>query len=165
MNGLRTLAVAAPLVALAAASVAYAQGGAKITPGQWETTTEIVDMKMQGLPDNVPPEMLARFKPKPITVKTCVTPEQAANPKAEMMAAQKDNQCTVARFDMSGGKIDIAMSCADKKQRGKADISMKGSYTPASYTMNGAMKMNGEEGMSMNMTTRTTGKRLGACPG
>jgi len=138
--------------------------GVKLSPGEWETTSEMVDMKMEGLPEGVPPGMMARMQPPSTTVKSCLTPEEAANPNARMLAAQKDSQCTVERTDIGGGRIDIAMTCPAASDRGKAKIAMTGEYGATSYEMHGDFVIDGPNGMRMTMKSRTTGHRVGDCP-
>jgi len=139
-------------------------GGIKITPGEWETVNEVVDLKIEGLPQGTPPGAMDQMRPPKTTVKSCVTPEDAENPNARMLAAQKDNRCTTSRMDMSGGRIDIAMACPAADGRGSATISMTGQYSATSYEMNGDMVMNGPNGMNMTLKSRTTGRRIGDCP-
>jgi hypothetical protein len=150
-------------LALSLGAAALAQGATKLTPGLWETTTVITDMQMQGMPSNLPPEMMQRMKPPARTVRSCLTAQEAANPRASMLAVQKDSQCKVNKMEMSGGKIAIAMVCAQDGRGGKADISMTGSFTPASYVMNGTVRASGGKAMVMTMKSRTTGKRVGDC--
>jgi len=189
MRGILTLVGMTALLALAACSKSPEQGagnagsgkagndatpgggteggavvGIKLTPGQWETTTEVVDLKVEGLPPGVPAEAMAQVRPPKTTVKSCLTPEDAANPNARMLAAQKDSRCTTSRMGMSGGRIDIAMACPVQEGSGDMTMTMTGQYDAASYEMNGDMVMNGPNGMHMTMKSRTTGRRIGDCP-
>ena len=142
-----------------------------LQPGQWETTSEIVDVTMENAPQGMPAGMLESMKGHKTTFKHCLTPEQAEKPDADFMSGQKDSKCTYSGFSMSGGAVKGTVSCPSGEGGGTATISMEGIYTPASYTMNmtmdgagmgGGGRMPG--GMSMHMKMKTTGKRTGECP-
>ena len=138
-----------------------------IQPGEWESTTEVVDVRMDNPPPGMPNGMLDMMKGRKTSTKNCITPEQAANPEAEFLASQKNDQCTYKGFQMTGGVIKGTVSCPSG-DGGTADVAMTGSYTPASYVME--MEMNAANlggpsaaGMAMWMKMRTTGKRIGEC--
>lgn len=147
------------------ARTVLAAAAGKISPGQWESTTEIIDMHMSGLPAGMPKGAMNRFKPPKTTTSQCITPEQAANPEAQMLANQKKGQCTVQNFAMAGGKMDVRMSCAGPSGQGKGDVHMAGTYSATRYEMNGTMKAANPNGMVMTMTSHTVGHRTGACTG
>lgn len=159
MRRLRILAGAVLGAGLLATS-GPAQGPARITPGLWETVVDVTDLQIQG--SNMPPQMLKNMKPPRTTVRRCVTPAEAANPRAQMLAAN-DGKCDVRRMQMAGGKLSVAMTCADPQGGGKADIAASGTYTATSYRMTGTVKASGSRGMTMNIKSSTTGRRVGAC--
>jgi len=138
--------------------------GVKLTPGEWEMTSEVVDLKVEGLPAGVPESALGQMRPPKTTVKSCLTPEDAANPNARMLTAQKDNRCTSTRANMSGGRIDIAMSCPAPQGDGTMTLTMTGQYGASSYEMNGDMAVEGPNGVHMTMKSHTTGRHIGDCP-
>jgi len=141
----------------------------KITmkPGEWETTQEVIDVKIENAPEGMPSGMMEAMKGRKNTVRTCITPEQAANPSADFLTAQKDSKCTYSGFEMTGGKISGAVSCPSP-EGGKADITLDGDYSSEGYQMNMEMKAVGMGGpqasnMTMHMKMRTSGKRVGEC--
>ncbi|GLT01510.1 hypothetical protein GCM10007897_29040 [Sphingobium jiangsuense] len=143
----------------------------KITllPGEWETTQEVVDVKLEGAPEGMPAGAMDAMKGRKTTVKTCITPEQAANPSADFLTAQKDSNCTYSGFEMAGGAIKGAVSCLSPDGKGKADIAIDGSYGADSYQMTMEMQAAGMGGpqtsaMTMHLKMRTSGKRIGECP-
>jgi len=140
-----------------------------LRPGEWETTQEVVDVKIEGAPEGMPSGVMEGMKGRKTTVKTCITPEQAANPSADFLTAQKDSKCTYSGFEMAGGEIKGAISCPSPDGKGKADITIDGSYGAETYQMNMEMQaagMGGAQttGMSMHLKMRTSGKRVGECP-
>jgi len=82
---------------------------AKIQPGEWQVTMEMIDQKVTG----GPPGMPAMPKSPPVTTKTCITPEQVNRPEGMFsggMDSLKKN-CTYDSFSMADGKIDAKMHC------------------------------------------------------
>lgn len=137
----------------------------KLQPGQWETTVEILDVKMEGLPEGAPAGMMNNMIGTTTTVKSCITKEQAEKPNADFLSAQKDANCTYSSFDMSGGLIKAAMSCSGKDRPGELKLNMTGKYGTDSYEMNQEMNMAGfQPGMSMAMKSKVTGRHIGDCP-
>lgn len=144
--------------------IADEMGKVQLEPGEWETTTELVDMKIEGAPAGMPADAMKGAIGHKTTIKTCITPEQAAKPEADFLAAQKDSKCTYSDFAMVGGTIKGTVSCPGE-QGGKMTASMSGSYQPTSYAMTMTMNMDGmQPGMKMVSTMKTTGERIGACP-
>jgi len=138
-----------------------------LQPGEWETTSEIVDVKMEGAPKGMPPGAIDAMKGRKTTFKNCITPEQAANPSGDFLTAQKDNKCTYSGFQMTGGTVQGAISCPAGAGPGMK-ATMKGVYSPTSYDIGMDMNTGGGGGasapaMSMQMKMRTTGKRIGEC--
>jgi len=143
--------------------VAAEMNEVNLEPGEWENTVEIVDVKIDGLPEGAPAGMLDSMKGQTTTSKSCITEEQAKNPGAEFFAAQEKTACEVNKFDMSGGAISSEMACNNMGAPGKMNMAMDGQYGPSSYDM--IMKMDGEAGgMKMNMEAKSSGKRIGDCP-
>jgi len=136
----------------------------QLQPGEWETTTEMVDMKIEGAPEGMPADAMKGAIGHKTSVRSCITPEQAAKPNADFVAAQKDSKCTYSDFAMVGGTIKGTVSCPGE-QGGKMTASMNGSYQPTSYALTMTMNMDGiQPGMKMVSTMKTTGKRIGDCP-
>ncbi len=131
--------------------------------GEWENTVEMIDVKIDGMPEGAPAGMLDSIKGRTTTSKSCITPEQAENPGAEFFAAQEKTSCEVKKFDMNGGAISSEMSCSNIDAPGKMNIAMDGQYGPSSYDMTMSMK-GGAAGMEMSMTAKSSGKRIGDCP-
>ncbi|MCB2014261.1 MAG: DUF3617 domain-containing protein [Sphingobium sp.] len=139
-----------------------------LQPGEWETTSEIVDIQMEGAPQGMPAGALDAMKGRKTTVKKCVTPEEAANPDADFLTAQKDSQCTYSGFEMANGAIKGNVSCPGENGS-TADVAMEGIYTSDSYTMTMDMDAAGmgggtPAGMKMRMKMKISGKRVGECP-
>ncbi|WP_164115124.1 DUF3617 domain-containing protein [Sphingorhabdus sp. Alg239-R122] len=139
----------------------------KLQPGEWENTVEVVDVKIENLPEGAPAGIAEMMKGRKNSVKQCITEEKAANPGAEFFAAQKDANCDVKEFNISGGKIKSEMSCAAPAGQGEGKMTMKmdGDYAETSYDMNMNMVATAPgTGMNMNITSKVTGKRIGDCP-
>ena len=132
----------------------------KIEAGQWEATNEIVSATAPGMP----PDMLKQMVGNKTTVQNCITPEQAAKPSANFLAAQETSNCTYQDWSMNRGKMTGTMTCEGGQMPGKMVMAMSGSYAPTKYDMNMDMKSTGlPGGMSMDIKARTTGRRVGDC--
>lgn len=148
------------------AKQAQAAAPAHFAPGEWETTVEILDMDMPGMA-NMPPQMREQMK-KSLTaggrsVKTCITPEQAAKPQSDVLTGKTDGRCTYRNYTMSGGRIDATLACSGP-QGGEMTQTISGTYTQTSFALASEVHSSGEAG-GMNMKAKTSGKRLGDCTG
>jgi len=138
------------VAAIALPSVASAQ---MLQPGMWETTSTVTSVKG----GNFPPNVAAMMKGRPTVIRHCVTPAEAAAGPREMMKSAPD--CRFSRFSMVGGRYSSQMSCT--RQGMAMTVAASGSYTPVSMASTATMVMTGR--MAMTMTSRTTGRRVGAC--
>jgi hypothetical protein len=109
-----------------------------VNPGKWQWTMQ---MEMPGMP----------FKMPPVKFTHCVTDEDV---KTAIPQNQKDNDCTVADYEIDGNTIRWTVNCPKQKMTGKGEITYEGD------SMSGEMIMNSD---GKEMTAKYTGKRLGAC--
>lgn len=136
----------------------------KMKPGQWEASFILDDIDFTNMPKGAPASAQMKDQMKASmsrsAIKHCVTPEQAANPSADMLSGQTDQNCTYKGFDMAGGTINGQVSCGKNGQAMTA--TMTGNYAPDSYdvTMDMTTK-GGTDGVAMTMKARTQGKWLG----
>lgn len=134
---------------------------AKIQPGEWEVTMEMIDQKVTG----GPPGMPAMPKSPPITTKTCITPEQVNRPEGMfsggMDSLKKD--CTYDSFSMVDGKIDAKMHC--QMPNGiKIEATNSGTFSATALSSESNSTVTGlPGGMSSSSHTRMTAKRIGEC--
>ena len=149
---------------ITADEVAEEMNTVRLEPGEWENTVEIVDVKVDGLPEGVSAGVMDGMKGKVTTSKSCITKDEADNPGAQFFAAQEKTNCEVKKFDMSGGAVSSEMSCSNMGGApGNMTMAMDGQYGPSSYDM--TMKMNGgASGMKMDISAKSSGKRIGDCP-
>jgi hypothetical protein len=146
--------------------VAANNGGAMISPGRWEGSMTMHDIKMPNM-DRLPPaareQMTARMAAgKPFV--SCVTEEEIKARHGIFTGNEANRNCRYDHFTMAGGKIDSAMSC--DMPRARMAMTMTGTYSPDSYHMDAASTTTGAGaagGMSMSMTIEA--KRVGACRG
>lgn len=180
MGGFRNVAAAAGLLALAAcggggesksggneAEVAEIGGnaagsasdGVQLQPGQWEMTQQTVNVSVPGMPAGA----ADMIKTGPVTVKTCITEEQAQKPGPDLFSGQADPNCKQEGFSAAGGKVSGTMTCTGGKMHGKMVMKMDGQFGPTEYDV--AMEMKTEaEGKQMTMEMRSSGRRIGDCP-
>lgn len=130
----------------------------KIDPGQWESTTKILSAS-----GPLPQEALDRMVGKTTSVSNCITPEQAARPSANFLAAQNNADCAYRDFRMQDGKLSGTMSCTGGEMPGEMVTTMKGDYGSQSYDMTMDMETTGLPGVALKITARTQGRRVGDC--
>ena len=149
---------------ITAEEVAEEMNRVTLEPGEWENKVEIVDVTIEGLPEGASAGITDSMKGKVTTSKSCITEEEAKNPGAQFFAAQEKTNCEVKKFDMSGGAVSSEMSCSNMGGTpGNMTMAMDGQYGPSSYDM--TMNMNGgAAGMKMNISAKSSGKRIGSCP-
>ena len=140
----------------------------KINPGQWENTVEFVDIEFDE--SKLPPEaqqfigpMLESMKGQINTTNSCVTPEEAEKPSANMFSGNEDADCSYDKFTFSGGTMDMAMTCNDPDS-GTAKITNTGSYTPDEYDMQMRVELEDNQMGTMTISAAAKGKRIGDCP-
>jgi Protein of unknown function (DUF3617) len=133
--------------------------GISITPGQWEATVQLTEFDMPQMPEEAR-NMMQQQMGRAQTNTSCITPEEAANPEANMFGDNNDN-CTYTDFTMSGGTILIAGSCQGPGMPGATTMRMEGSYTPTSYDMVMNMSMESGPAGPMSMAGQVTGRFIG----
>jgi hypothetical protein len=132
----------------------------KIEPGQWEATNEIVQVNAPG----VPSDALKSLVGQKTTVSNCITPEQAAKPSANFLAAQQNKNCTYQDWQMDGGKMTGKMTCEGGQMPGKVLMTMAGNYGSTAYNLDMDMQTSGlPGGMTMTIKAKTSGRRVGEC--
>jgi hypothetical protein len=136
------------------------ESGVSLQPGEWEMKMEVVNVNAQGLPEGVAEAM--RNSAPGGTNRTCMTPEEAKGPTADMFGKNDAADCRSDGFGWAGGRIQGKTTCTGDGGTGKTVMTMAGSYTAQSIDM--TMKSDTEVmGKSMNMEMRLTGRRVGEC--
>ena len=138
------------------ASAAAGAQAMRLTPGQWEMTTEMKAPEMPDMPAGMKVDV-----PK-FTARTCITAEQAAEPGGDVFSGKKDGNCNYKDYSAAGGRIRGTVSCSGGAQ-GDMTMTMDGRYGGDSFDV--TQKMAGKaQGQTMNMEIHVTGKRIGDCP-
>ncbi|HEX8308891.1 MAG TPA: DUF3617 domain-containing protein [Allosphingosinicella sp.] len=131
-----------------------------LQPGEWEIKMEVVDIEVAGLPEGVAEGMKSQAGGG--TNRTCMTPEDAKGPSADMFGKNDPANCKSEGFAWSGGRIQGKTTCDGANGQGKTVMTMDGRYTPQSMDM--TMKTDTDMmGKSMTMEMRVSGRRVGEC--
>ena len=133
----------------------------QIKPGLWETKITFKSIEAKGLPEAARSQMLKAMG-SGVTVKSCLTKEQAGNPGAEFFGSAKGSNCTVHYRDVSGNSASIAMTC---KPDGKTVIESKmtGTFSENSYKMDVNQQTTGTPMGDLVTAGDVEGKWLGEC--
>ncbi len=139
----------------------------KLTPGQWEAQTTVIDAKIEGAPAGFPTNVAESVKGQQNKTSTCISPEMAENPGSSLLAMREEVGCEYSQFDMRNGTISAEMTCTGSKMPGTMKVSLTGEYGPDSYNMMSeavAENVNAAvPSMKMAVQSKVTGKRVGEC--
>jgi hypothetical protein len=146
---------------------AEAAGAIQPQPGLYRTSFELLELDIPGMPEEMQQQMQAQMG----TVAGgaggltyCLTPEDAAANGAEEMAKNMAaSDCTVARFDVSGGTISTEMQCKDSSG-GTSKVTMDGQMSATGSTMTMTNDIAMPDGSRMQTKARVTAERTGDCP-
>lgn len=137
----------------------------KLQPGEWEVVQEVTDVKVTGLPEDVPDTAMTRMIGQRNAYTMCLTPEEAENPSADLFSAQQGADCSFSQMDVSGGKVIGKLSCKLPNENGVANIMMRGDYLPHRYDMDLDVDAKGlPNNMGMTMQMKSSGKWVRECP-
>jgi hypothetical protein len=143
----------------AAAGGGGSASGVSLQPGEWEMKMEVVNVTAKGLPEGAA-DGLKNQAAK--TSRTCMTPEEAKGPSADMFASNNPGNCKSEGFSWAGGRIQGKTTCTGQGAAGKTVMTMDGRYSPQSIDM--TMKSDTDVmGTAMTMEMRMTGRRVGEC--
>lgn len=148
---------AAAPAADAAASAGEVAATVSFQPGEWETTTTIGRMNISGMPAGITPPT-----PPPVSLRYCMTPEQARRPNADVLIGKSEGSgCTFSDFSMTGGRLRGIVQC---NQAGAVTrVTMEGRFTSTDYEINQQVQAQAA-GVSTEMTSTTRARRVGDCP-
>lgn len=138
---------------MSAEEVAGALAGMRISPGMWELTSEVADVRAPDLPVEVRRRMIGPRS----RLTHCITPEQAEEPSANFLALRSDNACTYRDFSFVDGRLRGAMTCPGATAR------MEGRYAPEAYVLRMEMESPVPGGANMILEVRARGRRVGEC--
>ena len=131
----------------------------EMRPGQWETTIEVLRLNMANVPGM--PAGMTQPLPPPTTVRSCVTPEQARRPNADMFAGGNQAGCTYENFSMTGGRIQGVVTCNSSGTTVRSTFN--GSFGAESMQVDSESQVSAN-GVTVDTASRVTGRRLGDCP-
>lgn len=127
----------------------------KMKAGQWETTVEMLETEMPG----VPKEVAAAMRKSAVqTHSYCVTPEEADKPGSGLFTGDSKSKCTVEKFTLAGGKIDQTIACAGADGKPAMRMTTSGSYSADTVTATADMDMGGVMRMKAKISSRRTGE-------
>ncbi len=140
--------------------VAKELSSVQITPGQWETRSEVVNVTAP----NLPREILNQMKRAPVTSRHCITPEQAAQPQANFLAME-GSDCAYQDFTMRNGRMQGKMTCSGGDEvTGEAVAQFEGQFGPESYDSRVTMEIQAPAETTLTIESRVVGRRIGDCP-
>jgi hypothetical protein len=146
---------------MTAGEVAGELGSLRITPGLWQVSSRIVDVRGPNLPIAVRRRMIG---PRG-SVRHCISAEQAAQPSAGFLAGRGDGGCSHRDFSMQDGRLRGAMTCAGDAPGAPVETVMDGRYGPDRYDLRMEMRNPMPDGTVMTIEVMNQGRRIGPCEG
>jgi hypothetical protein len=141
------------------AEVASEGGGMKPEPGKYKVTMDLTKADIPGAPPEMK-DMMGSMMSN--SFEYCLTPEEAEKGYEEALTEGQDESCTVQKFDLDGGNIDMAMTCANPDE-GTMSVAMTGNVSSTRSEINVVSKGNisgmGDANIEMSMIQ----ERLGDC--
>lgn len=169
LAGCDSLGIGEPSVDLSNATMAeVAAEAVKVQqqrPGQWEMTSQLVSLEVEGVPEDSPMNaMLKQQVGQANTDSQCLT-EEAAKKAMVPQDVDPNNRCRFAHFRMKGGQIDADMTCPAPDGAGTLRMTQKGSYSPDAYDVTSTLTRAGgtAPGENSTMTMKVSAKRTGEC--
>ena len=141
--------------------VASEQRSVRVSPGEWEMTTQVVSIDAP----EIPIELMQRMQDRRTSARHCITSEQASDPNLlSRRMQQQGGNCEVRNFTMRAGRMEGETVCfAGTPQEVRSRTS--GRFGPDSYDYQMiAVTPAPVEGGAVNVTMRIQGRRLGECP-
>ncbi len=153
--------------------IAEASQMAKPLPGLYETTSQLMDLSISG----VPPEQLSMMKQQ-LSANSgqketmCLTRadaeqgfEKMLREMGEMGQMGEGLECAFSRFDASGSKLNAVLNCSGP---GGTRMAMRMDGTVAPDRSDMMMTVNSSSdmmaGRDMTMVMQTASRRIGDCP-
>ncbi len=150
------------MLAITGCSKNDAEGGAmEMKPGEWEVKIDFSSIEGAGIPEAAKAAIKEQVS-KASTSKSCLTKEQAEKPGSGMFGSPEGSNCTFAKFERTGGKMSIDMTCKPAGMTLKSK--MDGSFGADQYTMTMEQTMEGLPAGAITMKGTINGRRLGECP-
>ena len=133
------------------------------TPGEYRTTQELIDIELPGVDEQFVDMLRANFAEGAGESSTyCLTPEEAADGREEMLSGMAESDCTVTRFDVSGNSIDAAMSCPTG-QGVSGDVTLAGTMDSTSADMEMNFSASLPQMGDAKIRMRVQSERIGDC--
>lgn len=136
-----------------------AGGNVRPEPGKYAVTMDFVKAEIPGAPPEMK-DMMGSMMSN--SFEYCLTPEEAERGYEESLTEGQDESCSIQKFELDGGNIDMAMTC-DSAEQGNMNVTMTGNVTPERSEINvvskGTLAGMGEADIEMSMVQ----ERIGEC--
>lgn len=127
--------------------------------GNYSVTMTLAKVDIPGAPPQAV-EMMGSMMNN--TFEYCLTPEEADKGFEEALTEGQDESCTIEKFDLNGGDIDMAMTCSPA-EGGTMRMTMNGNVSPTKSEINvvskGTLPGVGDANIEMTMVQ----ERIGDC--
>lgn len=133
----------------------------QMRPGQWEQTFEFTDVEMPDMPQELRDGMSGAMG-RTFTTTVCMSEEDVADPDPEMFSGEMNDDCTYDRFDRSGNRMELTMTC-DSGAGGASTMVMEGEFGEEEYSFQMSNMVSGSPMGDMTMSGTMSARRIGDC--
>ncbi|MFC4293045.1 DUF3617 domain-containing protein [Sphingorhabdus arenilitoris] len=130
-------------------------------PGLWKSEAEFTDAEMTGIGDKRKQELLAEMSNR-LSGESCLTPEQAKKPDANFFAGGQSDDCKYSKFEVTDGRLDVAVSCSVKSMA-TLDMSMTGLVYESEYNLDIQPELRLPMIGKVTLNGKIKGRYLGPC--
>jgi len=152
---------------VAEAPAPAAAAPARLQPGEYETTTKVLEFSMAGVPQSQIDMMKGAMSGNVEQPhRYCLTPEQAAEGPKQMVSRMRQGDCKTTDFRSDAGSVHGTLECVFKGGA-NSKTTFDGTFTGdgSSMTMESDQQMPGMAGKSMHMKMQVDTRRVGECSG
>ena len=132
-------------------------------PGLYRSTVEVLEMEIPGIPSGML-EQAGSSITGSMSTTYCQTAEDSEKSIRDMTDGMGQGSCTYQAFDVSGGTINVAMTCTGE-DGASGNYKMNGTVNSSGVDMSMVVDQSarGLPGGSMHMKGRVQSERVGDC--
>lgn len=147
-------------------AVAEVDDAVEVRPGQYQSTMEIAEFTIPGVPEAQAAQMAQMIGLETAsTTQFCLTSEEAAQGPAGMIEQMSNADCVFNSLDVAGGRIDADMQCTGEGGlQGNYPLAGEMGAESSAMTMRVDQVLSGVPGEGrMQLEMRVTSQRIGEC--
>ena len=131
--------------------------------GEWQTTFTFTDIDVPSLGKAQRAQVMDELA-KGASSKSCLSEDEAKNPGADFFGGAGAEKCVYKKFDISGQKATMTLSCAMEGMGGSIDMDMKGMMGADQFNFDTDVAMRLPMVGKIKLKGTAVGRHIGQCP-